>query len=132
TDQLTRGAIIGNDVVAVDEDVTLGRIDDAADDADQRRFPRAVRPQQREYFAAANVEVDVFQGLEARRISLRDVRDRNDGLPRAAAFSRGISAARSGSFARGAVNAAPHQSPSRDRFSAKGRSDANDCRNSAV
>ena len=34
-----------DDVVTVDQDVTFARIDDAADDADQRRLARAIRPE---------------------------------------------------------------------------------------
>jgi hypothetical protein len=45
--------------------VTPGRIDDAADDIDQRRLSSAVGPEQGEDFAAANLQVDVLQGVEA-------------------------------------------------------------------
>jgi hypothetical protein len=45
----------------------LGRVDDAADDADQRRLARAIGSQQREDLAAADLEVDTLQGLKARR-----------------------------------------------------------------
>ena len=51
-DQRARGAIVGDDVVAVDRDGARGRIDDAADDADQRGLAGAVRAEQREDLAA--------------------------------------------------------------------------------
>ena len=43
-------------------------VDDAADDVDQRRLAGAVRPEQREDLAAADVEVDVLERLEAGRV----------------------------------------------------------------
>jgi hypothetical protein len=50
---VARGAKVRHDVVAADGDGRRRRIDEAADDADQRRLAGAVRAQQREDFAAA-------------------------------------------------------------------------------
>jgi hypothetical protein len=51
--------------VAIGENATLARIDDAADRADQGRLAGAVRTEQRKDLAAADFEVDVLQRLEA-------------------------------------------------------------------
>jgi len=56
--------------VAVSQHRAVGGIDDAADDADQRRLARAVRPEQREDFAALDVQADILERLESRRILL--------------------------------------------------------------
>src|SRR5690606_24843696 len=61
-------------------DRALAGVDDAADDADKRRLARAVGAQQREYFAAVYIEVDVFQGLVSRRVRLGQALHGNDGL----------------------------------------------------
>src|SRR4051812_23529679 len=66
----TRCSVVPQDVVAVDCDAAGGRIDDAADDVDQRGLAGAVWAEQRKYFAAPDMQVDVFQRLESRRISL--------------------------------------------------------------
>ena len=42
--------------------VALGRIRDACQNREQRRFPGAVRPDDPEYFAAPNVKADIAQG----------------------------------------------------------------------
>jgi hypothetical protein len=51
--------------VAVDGDRAGAGIDDAADDVDQRRLAGPVGPEQGEDLAAANVQVDALEGLEA-------------------------------------------------------------------
>ena len=56
----------------------VGRRDDAADDADQRGLAGAVRTQQREDLALADLEVDALQRLQARRVGLGQVRDGDD------------------------------------------------------
>ena len=50
--------------------VPAAGVDDAADDADQRGLAGAVGAEQREDLAAADLEVDVLQRLEARRVGL--------------------------------------------------------------
>ena len=45
-------------------------VDDAADDADQRRLAGAVGAEQREDLAAPDLEVDVLERLEARGVGL--------------------------------------------------------------
>ncbi len=78
-DQRARRAVVGNDVVTVDGDLAGGRIDDAADDADQRRLAGAVRAEQREDLAVADIQVDVFEGLEAGGVGLVEMRDGDGG-----------------------------------------------------
>jgi hypothetical protein len=73
-------AIIGYDIVTVGNDRPFARIDDAADDADQRRLAGAVRPEQGENLALVYLKVDVGERLETRRIGLGQVFDRNDRL----------------------------------------------------
>ena len=51
-------------------DPARGRRDDAADDADQRRLAGAVRAEQREDLALADLEVDALQRLQARGVGL--------------------------------------------------------------
>jgi hypothetical protein len=52
--------------MAVGHDDASGRIDDPADDADQRRLAGAVWSQQREYLSGPDFQVDFFEGLEPR------------------------------------------------------------------
>src|SRR3546814_589294 len=73
-------AVFLDNVMAVGQDDALARIDDPANDADQRRLPGAVGPQQREDLAAADLQIDVFERLEAGGIGLGEVRDGNDRL----------------------------------------------------
>jgi hypothetical protein len=63
-DLFARRAIVAHDVVAVGEHRAGARIDDAANDGDQRRLAGAVRPEQRKNLAAADFEVDVLQRLK--------------------------------------------------------------------
>ena len=79
-DQRSRRPIVADDVVPIDRHAPLGRVDDAADDADQRRLAGAVRPQQRKDLAAANVEIDALERLEPGRIGFGQVRNGDDGL----------------------------------------------------
>ena len=75
TDLRPRGTVVAHDVVAVDEDPSRGRRDDAADDADQRRLAGAVRAEQGEDFAPADLQVDALQRLQARSVGLGQARD---------------------------------------------------------
>ena len=77
-DQLARRAVILDDVVAADRHAARGRRDDAADDVDERGLAGAVRPEEREDLALANLEVDVLQCLEARGVLLLERGDGND------------------------------------------------------
>jgi hypothetical protein len=72
-DHFARRAVVIADVVAADRHAPFGRRDDAADRADQRGLARAVRPEQREDLAGADVEVHVLERLEAGRVSLGEV-----------------------------------------------------------
>src|SRR5690606_24038298 len=77
-DQRARLAEIPRDVVAVDEDAARAGVDDAADHADQRGLAGAVGAEQREDLAAADLEVDPAQGMEARLVGLVELLDGND------------------------------------------------------
>ena len=61
------------------ETVPLVGVDDAADDADQRRLAGAVGAEQREDLAAADLEVDVLESVEAGGVGLGDAGDGDDG-----------------------------------------------------
>src|ERR1051325_12182649 len=74
-DQLARRAVVGDDVVPRHGDAPRRRRDDAADDVDERGLARAVRAEQREDLAAADVEVDALERLEAGGVGLGQVRD---------------------------------------------------------
>ena len=78
-DQRARGAVVANNIVAVDGDLAGSRIDDAADDADQRRLAGAVRAEQSENLAAPDLQVDVLERLEAAGVDFREMRDGNGG-----------------------------------------------------
>src|SRR6516162_2781040 len=65
--------------MAVDLHRARRRIDDAADDADQSRLAGAIRAEQRENLAVADVEVDVFKRLESGGVNLIETRDGNGG-----------------------------------------------------
>src|SRR5208282_372543 len=79
TDQRASGAIVRDDVMAGHRDAAAGRIDDAADDADQGRLAGAVRAEQRENLAVAYLQVDVLERLEAGGVRLGEVQDGNGG-----------------------------------------------------
>jgi hypothetical protein len=74
-DQRTGGAVILDDVVAVDRNRALRRIENAADDPDQRGLACAVRTEQCENLAAPDLEIDYFQRLETGRVSLGQIGD---------------------------------------------------------
>ncbi len=78
-DARARRAVIRKNVVAVDQDRAARRLHDAANRRDQGRLAGAVRAEQRENLAVADVQVDVFQGLEARSIGLIEMRDGDCG-----------------------------------------------------
>src|SRR6185312_13559176 len=78
-DQRARRAIIVRDVVTIDRDPAPARIDDAADDPDQRGLAGAVRSQQGEDFALVDVEIDIPERREAGAIGLRQIGDGDDG-----------------------------------------------------
>ena len=56
------------------------RIDRAADDADQRRLAGTVRTQECEDLAAADLQIDVLQRLEAGPVGLAKARYGDDGI----------------------------------------------------
>src|SRR3546814_20550405 len=65
----------------------LGGVDQAGNDADQRRLAGAVRPQQCEEFAAADLETDAAQGFKL-SVPLADTADRQ-GAGRGVGSGRG-------------------------------------------
>ena len=79
-DQRARRAVVADDVVTIDRHAAFGRIDDAADDADQRRLACAVWTEKSEDFAAPDVQVDAFERMEAGGIGFGKVPDGDDGL----------------------------------------------------
>src|SRR5206468_4554740 len=79
-DHGARGAVVPDDVVTIDLDRPVARIDDSADDADQRRLPRAVGAEQREDLSAADAQVDVLERPQAGSVRFGEVRDGDAGL----------------------------------------------------
>src|SRR5262245_49278478 len=72
-DQRPCRAEILNDVVATYCHLTVGRIDDPTHNADQRGLAGAVRPEQRENLAAADLQVDVPESAKSGRVCLRKI-----------------------------------------------------------
>src|SRR6202047_126506 len=70
TDLGSRGPVGADDVVPASHDGASGRIDDPADNIDQRRLACAIWTEQAKYLALADLEVDFLEGLEARGIGL--------------------------------------------------------------
>jgi hypothetical protein len=68
--------------VAVDHDGPRRRIDDAANDADQRRLAGAVRAEESEDLAAAYLEIDPFKRLKSGGVGLAEILDADDGCRR--------------------------------------------------
>jgi hypothetical protein len=79
-DHRAGGAVVPDDVVAVDRHGAGTGIDDAADDADQRRLAGAVRAEQAENLALADLQVDIFKRLKTRGVGLGKIGNGNDGL----------------------------------------------------
>jgi hypothetical protein len=75
--------------VSVGRDRAGGRVDDAADDADQRRLAGPVGAEEREDLAAPDLQIDILERLEAGGVGLREIRDRDDGLHESAKHERG-------------------------------------------
>ena len=79
-DHRARGTVVGDDVVTVYRNGSVGRIDDPADGADEGRLSRAVGAQQREDLAAANVQVYFLERLETGSEGLGEIRYGDDCL----------------------------------------------------
>src|SRR5471030_1621614 len=73
-----RGAIVGNDVVSVGQDGAAGRIDDPANDVDERRLACAVRAEEGEDLAAADFEFVVPERVKAGGVGLGYILDLDD------------------------------------------------------
>ena len=78
-DHRAHGAVVARDVEAGDRDRALVEPHDAADESDQRGLAGAVRAEQREDLALADIEVDELERTETRGVGLRHVGDGNDG-----------------------------------------------------
>src|SRR4029079_2380912 len=65
--------------LAVDGDPAAGRLDQVADDAQERRLAAPGRPDQRDELALLDLEVDVLERDGAALELLRDAVDRDDG-----------------------------------------------------
>ena len=77
-DQRAGGAVVLNDVVAIDRHGALRRLQDAANDADQRGLAGAVGAEQGEDLPAPDVEIDSVESLKSGRVSLREILNGND------------------------------------------------------
>src|SRR6266581_6421714 len=78
--QRPRRAEILDDIVAANGHLTTARIDDPAHNADQRGLAGAIRAEQREDLAAADLQVDVLEGAESGRICFGKIRNCDDRL----------------------------------------------------
>src|SRR5438552_1834520 len=65
--------IIRNDVMTIGQDRAMTRIDDPANDVDQRRLACAVRAKECEDLSLADIQIDVFERLKAGRVCLGEV-----------------------------------------------------------
>src|SRR3712207_4926909 len=72
--------VVAYDVMAVCLNGAGGRVDDTADDADQRGFAGAVRAEQRKDLAPVDRQVDFSERLKARGVRLVEVGIRDDRL----------------------------------------------------
>jgi hypothetical protein len=80
TDLGSRGPGVADDVMASGHDGASGRIDDPADDIDQRRLACAIGTKQAKYLSLADLQVDFLEGLEARGIGLAQTGHGNNRL----------------------------------------------------
>ncbi len=71
----TRRPIVLDDIVTAYGDGAAARGDNAANDTDESRLAGAIGPEQREYFALLDVEIDALQRLKTRFVGLRQVFD---------------------------------------------------------
>src|SRR6266511_490689 len=76
---LARGAVFGDDVLAEDAHLARGGAEQPRHDRDERRLPGAVRAEQGEDLARANLEVHAVERGE-RAEALRDATDRDDAV----------------------------------------------------
>src|SRR3984893_3382531 len=70
TDLGSRGPVVADDVMAAGHDGASGRIDDPADEFDQRVLSCAIWTKQAKYLSLADLQIDFLEGLEARGIGL--------------------------------------------------------------
>ncbi len=79
-DDGSRLAELRNVVMPVDENGAVRRVDNAADDVDQRGFASAVGAEQTEDLTLVNFEVDRLQRLEPAGVGLGETLNGNDGV----------------------------------------------------
>src|SRR5205085_1565689 len=77
-DHVARRAPVAEDVVTADRHRAGARRDDTADDVDERGLAGAIRAEQRENLALADLEVDVLQRVQARGVTLLEPGDGNN------------------------------------------------------
>ena len=75
----TGGQRLAHDVEAADARGPAGRQDRGRQDADGRRLARAVRPEQPEHLAGADLEIDPGDGLDASGVDLAELFDFDHG-----------------------------------------------------
>ena len=73
-------AIPGHHIMPVDQHRTGARVDDPANDTDERRLPRAVRPQERKDLPTPNLQIHVLEGHEPRLVGLTKLGDGDNRL----------------------------------------------------
>ena len=78
-DQRAGLAEILDDIEAADPDRPGTGIDQPADDRDQRRLARAIRPQQSQDLSFLDLQIDTFQRLKAAVITFGKMIDRDNG-----------------------------------------------------
>src|SRR6201999_2227598 len=83
-DLRARRAVVADDVVAVRAHAAARRVDDPADDADQRRLAGAVRPEQREDLTLLDLEIDLVERAKAGCVDLAELLALDDRRHRAA------------------------------------------------
>ncbi len=66
--------------MSIDQHITAGRIDDSADNIDQRRLACPVRAEQRENLALPNIQADALQRLESTVVGFRKIVNGDDWL----------------------------------------------------
>ena len=76
-DQLAGIAVIPGDVITINDDLAFARIDNTANNADQRGLAGTIWPQQRKYLAVTDIQIDIRQCPLPGSIDLGKISDRN-------------------------------------------------------
>ena len=83
-DQRAGLAVVGKNIIPADRDLARGQRGQPADHGNQRGLASPVRAQQRQNFAAADIQINPCQRHIARRIGFVQSGDRNYGVHRQA------------------------------------------------